>query len=159
MTNTQGKADTSRSRSTLPLHSLGQHATALLNAVAKGVDRKIGSHGITPMDFAAIRLFLVDKEWTATELAQVLPVEVPAISRMVSKLVDRGLLFRRRQSTDRRVVILKLTEEGQRLGLELHQSVHSYEEKLTEGINEGDMDTFRSVIQVILSNATDLEQS
>ena len=79
------------------------------------------------------------KEWTATEQAQVLPVEVPAISRMVSKPVDRGLLFRRRQSTDRRVVILMLTEEGQKLALALHQSVHSYEEKLTEGISEGDM--------------------
>lgn len=138
----------------MPLHSLGQCAAALLNAVAKGVNKELASHGLTSMEFAMMRLFLTDKEWTATELAQVLPVEVSAISRMVSKLVDRGLLSRRRPKSDRRVVVLKLTDKGREVGLELHESVHSYEDRLIEGIDAHELDTFHSVINKIMANSS-----
>ena len=140
----------------MPLHSLGQCAAALLNAVAKGVNRELASHGLTSMEFAMVRLFLVDKEWTATELAQVLPVEVSAISRMVSKLVDRGLLSRRRPRSDRRVVLLRLTDHGREVGLELHESVHEYEGKLIEGIDPAELDTFHTVIEKIMANSSSI---
>ena len=140
--------------SQMPLHSLGQCAAALLNAVARGVNKELADHGLTSMEFSMMRLFLHDEEWTATELAQVLPVEVSAISRMVSKLVDKGLLFRRRQKSDRRIVILKLTEEGRALALELHQSVHAYEDTLIAGIRDDEMETFQSVITKVMANST-----
>ena len=66
-------------------------------------------------------MFLTDLEWTATELAQMLSADASSISRVVSKLVERGLLSRRRPREDRRKVLLKLTEEGVALGLELHE--------------------------------------
>ena len=115
-----------------PVHTLGHYATSLLHAVTKGVERETQAYNLTPLDFAIVRLFLTDREWTATELAQILPVEVSAISRIVSKLVDRGFLYRRRPKSDRRVVILKLTEEGKQKGLDLHARVHAYEERLVE---------------------------
>ena len=109
-----------------PLHSLKQHADALANAVSRGVDREAAAFNLTPLEFALIRLFLTDLEWTATELAQVLSVNASVMSRAVGKLVDRGVLYRRRLRKDRRVVLLKLTEGGVALGLELHERAHSY---------------------------------
>ena len=155
MTNARENSDDNQSSDPqMPLHSLGQCAAALLNAVAKGVNRELASHGLTSMEFAVVRLFLIDKEWTATELAQVLPVEVSAISRMVSKLVDRGLLSRRRPRSDRRVVLLRLTDRGREVGLELHDSVHAYEDKLINGIEHSELDTFHSVISKIMANSS-----
>ena len=155
MTNVRDNSDDNQpGGAQMPLHSLGQCAAALLNAVAKGVNRELASHGLTSMEFAMIRLFLTDKEWTATELAQVLPVEVSAISRMVSKLVDRGLLSRRRPRSDRRVVLLRLTDRGREVGLELHESVHAYEDRLIEGIHPQELETFHSVIGKIMANSS-----
>ena len=156
------REDTGQSRprrEQVPLHSLGQCAAALLNAVSRGANREVASHGLTSMEFALIRLFLTDEEWTATELSQVLPVEVSAISRMVNKLVERGLLSRRRPKNDRRIVLLRLTQEGIELGLELHQWVHEYESRLTAGIDEGEIDALQSIVRRILINSSAIGRS
>ena len=108
----------------LSLDSIGQHATALVNAVAGGVDREAAACDLTPMEFAGVRLFPIDMEWTVTELAQMLSVDASSMSRVVNKLVDRGLLRRRRPREDRRLVFLKLTKDGVALGLELHEKAH-----------------------------------
>lgn len=141
------------------IHNLEQNAKALLDAVSKGVDRVITVHGLTRLDFALIRLFLSEHEWTTTDLARVLPVEVSAISRMVKKLVSRGLLFRRRSRRDRRIVFLKLTEAGAALGIELQSSMQAYEESLTVGIGKEELDTFVAVIRKILANCCDSTDS
>lgn len=137
----------------IQLHSLGQYATAFLEAVSKGVKADLSHEGLTPLQFAMIRLFLTDEEWTVSELADVLPVEVPAVSRHVTRLVDRGILYRRRQGNDRRFVLLKLTEEGRKLGLELQSKEHLHEEALVDGIDEVEVEAFLSTISKILNNS------
>ena len=145
-----------RSHADRPLHGLGQHATALLNVVAEGVEAETKAYNLTPLDFALLRLFLTDEEWTPTELARILPVEVSAISRMVTRLVDRGLLYRRRPRSDRRVVLLKLTEGGSTLALEIHRRVHAYEDSLFQGIPEEEIENFLSTIRKVLDNYNDI---
>ena len=142
-----------------PLHSLKQHADALVNTVSRGVDREAAAFNLTPLEFALIRLLLVDLECTATGLTHMLSVNAPTISRVVSKLVDRGVLHRRRPRKDRRVVLLKLTEEGVALGLELHEIAHSYEERLTRGISAEGQEVFLATIRKIVANHATLERS
>ena len=91
---------------------LGLCVGGLVNVVAKGVAQIVGAHGLTHVEFALLRLFLEVEEWTATQLSQALPLAPPGISRSVTKLVDRGLIRRRRLLSDRRVVVLTLTQEG-----------------------------------------------
>ena len=142
----------------LPLHSLGQYGAALANAVSKFMSHELAPHGLNNLDFTMIRLFLVDQEWTVSELAEILPGDVPAISRVVSKLADKGLLERRRPREDRRIVLLKLTEGGVSLGLELHDNLHSYEAKLVGGVAEEEIEILRSTIKKVLHNCNTLEE-
>ena len=100
----------------------------------------------------------MDQEWTASELSEILPMDNPAISRVVSKLVDKGILKRRRPREDRRIVLLKLTEDGVSLGLKLHDKLHSYEAKLVKGVPEGEIEALRSTIKKVLHNRNALEQ-
>ena len=86
---------------------------------------------------------MTDQEWTVSELAGILPMDIPAISRAVSKLVDKGLLARRRPREDRRIVLLKLTKAGVALGLDLHEKMHAYETKLAEGVPEKEIENLR----------------
>ena len=138
-----------------PIHSLGQSAAAFANAVSRAMETDLSHEGLTPLQFAMIKLFLTDEEWTVTKLADVLPVEVPAISRHVTRLVDRGILYRSHLRSDRRYVLLKLTEEGRKLALELQGKEHLYEEGLVEGIDEVEVEAFLSTIRKILENSED----
>lgn len=141
----------------MPLHSLGQYGAALANTVSNFMRGELTPHGLNNLDFTLIRLFLTDQEWTVSELAEILPMDDPAVSRVVSKLVDKGILERRRSRDDRRIVLLKLTKAGVALGLELHDKLHSYEAKLVEGVPKEEVEALRSTVKKVLHNHSVLE--
>ena len=64
----------------------------------------------------------------------------------------KGLLQRRRLSSDRRIIRLTLTEEGQELVPKLDRIRAEIEEELIEGISEDDMEVFVSVARRIVAN-------
>ena len=131
----------------------------LVNTLAKGAADLMAPHGLLPLDLALLRLFLDKDEWTVTQMAETLQVKTPRISRVVTNLVGRGLIRRRRPRNDRRVVILTLTDEGQALALELYRRVQSYETTLSQGVSEEEMATFASVTSKVMANYASLGQS
>ena len=131
----------------------------LVNSVARGMAEIVGPHGLTHIDFALLRLFLEIEEWTTTQLARKLPIALPGISRSVTKLVDMGLIQRRRLLSDRRVVILTLTEEGRSLTQDLHQRVRAFDVSLCEEVGEEEMAVFASVTSRVMANYEKLQQS
>ena len=143
----------------LPLDGLEQYATYLAKSVTRGLDRETAAYDLTPTEFAAVRLFHVDQEWTTTELTQVLSVNASAVSRVVNNLVNRGVLSRRRSREDRRMVYLKLTEEGVALGLELQERVHACEQRLTRGISSEDLEICLATIKRIVANHAAWEEA
>ena len=150
---------TFEARGWAPSSDLGTCVTELINAVARGMAKIVAPHGLTHIDFAVLRLFLEVEEWTTTQMAQALPLAPSGISRTVSKLVDRGLIRRRRLLSDRRVVILTLTEEGMSLTRELHQRVKTFDVSLCEGVGEEEMAVFASVSSRVMANYETLQQS
>ena len=131
---------------------LGTCAVNLENASAKWVADVVAPYDLVFLDFALLKRFLRQEEWTSTQLAQILPVDASRISRLVTKLVDRGLLRRRRLRSDRRVVKLTLTEQGKALTRDLHRRVQAYEARVTEGISDEEMAAFLSTAYKILAN-------
>ena len=131
---------------------LGSCVAGLVNALAKGTVDLMAPHGLIPMEFALLRLFLGNEQWTVTQLAQTLPVKAPRISHVVSKLVDMGLMSRRRPSNDRRVVFLTLTGKGRALTLDIQRTVHDYEAVISEGVSEEEMAVFAAVTARIMGN-------
>ena len=131
---------------------LGTCVAGLVNAVARGMAQIVAPHGLAHIDFALLRLFLGVEEWTTSQLAQVLPLAPSGISRTVTKLVDMGLIQRRRLLSDRRVVVLTLTEAGTALTQDLHRRVQAYDASLCEGISEEHMAALVSVTSKVMGN-------
>ena len=107
----------------------------LANVISKGVERELAPFGIQPAEFALMRVCLIGGETTATELGRALPVDASRISRIVNRLVETGLLRRRRLREDRRVVRLGLTPEGRQLIEELVRRVAAFEAATLAGIH------------------------
>ena len=138
---------------------LAEGVSQLVNAVVKGTERQIAPAGLINMEFAILKSFAEKNEWTVTQLANVLPADAPRISRLVSKLVDRGLLRRRRRTDDRRVVLLRLTPQGTELTEELRQRVSQHENRLLAGVSPAELETLRTVTSKILANHATMEHS
>ena len=143
-------------RSTAPT-DLGTCVAGLINVVARGMAEIVAPHGLTHIDFAVLRLFLGVDEWTTTQMAQVLPLAPSGISRTVTKLVGMGLVRRRRLLSDRRVVILTMTEEGMGMAEHLQRRVQAYDASLCENICEDHMAVFFSVSSRVMENRSTLE--
>ena len=141
----------------MPSTGLGEYVAGQVNAVARSMAVLAASFGLIPLDFALLRLFLEREEWTTTQLAEALPVNVSRVSRVVTKMVGMGLMRRRRRRSDRRVVMLALTEEGTAMTQELHQRVMAYDARLSEGIEEEEMAAFVSVTSKVMANYTALQ--
>ena len=126
--------------------------TTLVDSVVKGLAPILSPHGLAPIDFALLRLLLDVEEWTTTQLADALPLAPSGISRSVARLVGMGLIKRRRLLSDRRVVILTLTDEGAALTQDLHECVQTYHSRLCQGVSEEEMEVFASVSSRVKAN-------
>ena len=144
---------------TPPPLDLGECVTGLANAVARSMAELAESNGLMPLDSALLRLFLEREKWTTTQMAEALPVTLSLVSRVVTKMVGMGLMRRRRLRSDRRVVMLALTEGGKALTLELHRRVQAYDATLSEGVSAQEMAVFTSVTSKVMANYASLVQS
>jgi DNA-binding MarR family transcriptional regulator len=71
------------------------------------------SHEVAPHQFSVL-CRLEEAPRTPGELAEIERVAKPSMTRTVGALVERGLVLRQDDPTDRRSVILSLTEDGRR---------------------------------------------
>ena len=152
MTDAQQQSQRSLDHRTEDLSTnLGTFIADLFNALDKAIAREVTPHGITGLEYSLL-WHCLEGERTATQLAQVLPVDGSRISRVVTVLVDKGLLRRRRLRTDRRIVMLRLTEEGMELTSGIAQNMQRYYAMLTEGVGDEEMRVFASVASTIIAN-------
>lgn len=159
MTNPRSREDPDRRTQNQPA-DLEACVAGLVNAVEKGMAKEVAPYGLTSLEFGLLRICLEDdQEHTATQLAQVLPVDGARISRVVTELVDKGLLRRRRLRNDRRVVMLRLTEEGRELTSRVLESMKLYDARLTEDVGEEEMRVFMAVTFKIIANHAAIERS
>ena len=123
------------------------------------MEEQVAPYNLIPLEFAILRAFPGREEWTTTQLAKALLVTLSRISRIVTKLVGRDLLRRRRLRSDRRVVMLALTEEGMALTQDLHRRVQAFDAMLSEGVSAQEMAVFTSVTSKVMANYASLAQS
>ncbi len=131
--------------------NLGSYVGDLFNMLDKSMALEVAPHGITGMEYSLL-WHCLERECTATQLAQVLPVDAARISRIVTGLVDKGLLRRRRLRSDRRTVMLRSTEEGREVASHIFQKMQRYYAMVTEGICEEEIRVFVSVTARIIAN-------
>jgi len=77
-----------------------------------------------------LRYISQSKECTSSELADAFEVNKSAITAIINRMTERGLIERTRDQSDRRVVYLTLTEEGHTL----YQSCQEKIEQLVQSI-------------------------
>jgi len=82
------------------------------------------------------------KECTSTELADAFEVNKSAITAIINRMVDRGLIQRTRDESDRRVVYLTLTKEGYTLYEDCQEKVQFLVESIITQFEESEITTF-----------------
>jgi DNA-binding MarR family transcriptional regulator len=88
-------------------------------------DRLFGGYDLTPQQYNALRVLRSEAPGTMPTLllAERLVSRAPDITRLLDKLVERGLVERERSEENRRVVRVRITAAGLKLLKELDRPV------------------------------------
>lgn len=78
-----------------------------------------------------------NNEMTMFDLSEKMNLNTSTMTRIVDKLVKRNLIERKRDASDRRIVLVSLTEEGKRSARKLNNSLSGYYEKILENLPDG----------------------
>jgi DNA-binding MarR family transcriptional regulator len=78
------------------------------------------THNLTHLSILQIQTLVFlkqskDKKVTMSDIAECFQIELPSATSLVNKLCDQKLVQRNTDSSDRRLVIIVLTEEGKKL--------------------------------------------
>jgi len=99
-------------------------------------------------------LLFLDKrhEVTMTELVEYINSPMSTATGIVDRLVRNGYVKRDRSETDRRIVILKLTEEGNRFIKNLKDIISQYLDMVLNDLTEEEKEFLAHIVIKIVNN-------
>lgn len=115
------------------------------------------SYVVTPPQWGALSLLLVEDGMTIGTMSQKRGVDAPAATGIITRLEQTGLVERRHTREDRRVVKVYLTAEGRDISRTLVSSVERFEQSLKQGFGEDELDRFLVHLQRLITNAVEIE--
>ncbi|RLQ96634.1 MarR family winged helix-turn-helix transcriptional regulator [Falsibacillus albus] len=79
---------------------------------------------------------------TSTELAEVFEVKKSAITAIINRMWEKGLIQRNRDEKDRRVIYLTLSDEGKELFEKTETRIHKLVEHLIKQFDQHEIEQF-----------------
>ncbi len=110
------------------------------------------SYIVTPPQWGVLVLLLFEDGITSGAIAQKRGVDPPTITGIVKRLEQHGLLERRHDLHDRRVVKVFLTTEGREIAEALLADTKTFNDIVLQGFSQQEQDDFLLKLQRIIAN-------
>jgi len=111
---------------------------------------------ITPPQWSALSLLLAQDGLTIGTMSQMRGVDAPTGTGIITRLEQNGLVERRHDREDRRVVKVYLTDEGRDIVNTLASPVEQFDQSTKRGFSEGEQDRLRAQLQQIIANVSEI---
>jgi DNA-binding MarR family transcriptional regulator len=126
---------------------------------AEGLIKKEIGDDITHEQHYTLRYISGVDVCTSTELAEVFEVKKSAITGIINRLVERGLINRSRDDNDRRVIYLSLTPAGKELYEKTQDKIHSLVESIITKFDEQEIKAFLKTYEKLNNILIDLKEN
>ncbi|HMU97772.1 MAG TPA: MarR family transcriptional regulator [Chitinophagales bacterium] len=111
------------------------------------------------ISMAFVLLALYEEEGVpVTKIAPRIGMEPNSLSRILKELESKGILERRKNHSDSRIVNIVLTEQGKKLRKYALKSVFNLEKNVKEDISENDLIGFFNVLEKIPSAINKIQE-
>jgi DNA-binding MarR family transcriptional regulator len=116
---------------------VSQAGYRLSQALIRAIE-SLGSD-LRPREFAVLNRLHERGELTQIQLAELTYKDKPAITRMLDRLIARGLVRKVASPADRRAMVVSLTPEGEALRNAIAPLIVGFLEEACEGISQDDL--------------------
>lgn len=135
--------------------SIDHQLRATWQAVAKMYNEQAMKHDST-MATAFVLLNIDFENGTpSTALGPLMGMEPTSLSRLLKTMEDKGVIFREKNPTDGRSVIIKLTNNGKQMREISKGHVYQFNNEVKKKITEKELETFFKVTTTINKLITD----
>ena len=86
-----------------------------------------------------------------SELSTKMNLDTTTMTRVIDNLVRDGLVVRRRDESDRRYVVLALTDKGREVAVKLDHSIREYYRAIIANLPVGDVDIVLGSVKLLLT--------
>ncbi len=126
------------------------HVKSTWHAITRMYNQIANNHGLSQT--IGYVLINVSKEGTpATKIAPLMGMEPTSLSRLLKNMEESGLIFRKGDKTDKRVVRIFLTREGVQKRKQAKSAIVEFNQRILNKIETKDLDIFIRVSQTINS--------
>lgn len=88
---------------------------------------------------------------TMNELSEKMNLNTSTMTRIISNLVRDGYIDREKDQSDRRIVIVKLTDEGIMAAEKLDESIMNYYQKIVYNLPEGKVEEVLNSVELLIN--------
>jgi DNA-binding MarR family transcriptional regulator len=117
-------------------------------------DPDLAALEVTAAQFVILANLCMDGVKSASDLCKCLSYDAGAMTRMLDRLEEKGLIRRSRCPEDRRLVILELTERGSTALPRLRQVAVKVLNRFLQGFTKAEARQLESFLTRMLENAT-----
>ena len=133
--------------------SVGFMITRLRSSIFAAVDREVAPWGVSSAQAAILIYIAHGRGIRAADIARVYNYDTGSMTRMIDRLVKKGLLRRVRDAADRRAVRLELTGKGGKLTDRLPGVAARSLNAHLLGFTRAELDTLKDLLGRMLANA------
>lgn len=124
----------------------------LVRGLTRIMDARMAAHGLTDAQWRPLWMLRTGRARTTLELARLLDQDPGAMTRLVDRLEAKQLLLRERSQTDRRVVNLILSPEGETAIQAVPDVLSSVHHDALAGFSDAETRQLRRLLERMLLN-------
>ncbi len=116
---------------------------------------RLAVHGLTPTQYAVLKcLWDSEEPVNPKDIAQSLCLETSTISGVLDRMQKKGLIDRLIDLSDRRCVLVTITEDGRTLEKDVMEAIRAANEEALTGFTPEEADTLKRCLRRIGSRQT-----
>lgn len=129
---------------------LGYLVRSLDSRINASFLRALGDEDITPARFTALSIIAAHPGVRQVDIARVLDIARPAAMKVVSRLVDLGLVEMHLIPSDKRIGALALTEKGHAKLAKYEAAVEAHEDRICSRLTKAERASFIGLLRKML---------
>jgi DNA-binding MarR family transcriptional regulator len=133
--------------------SIGFLMKQALASLKTEADERMAEHGLTDAQWQPLFSISQSQGGTASDVARRLNCDTGALTRMLDRLEEKGLIARTRSHEDRRVVHLKLTPDGERVVAFVPQVLADVMNRRLRDFDRGEVEQLKNMLRRVVAAA------
>jgi MarR family transcriptional regulator for hemolysin len=133
-------------------HALGRQLNFAAKSARSYLEQHLAAAGSSFAVWTALFALKSEGPLIQRELAEMLNVEGPTLTRHLARMEAEGLIERRRTSADRRAAIVHLTEAGEAMHTRLSTIVSASGDTVLKGFTQAEIEEFVGYLTRVIEN-------